>query len=261
MPEGIEFYRNLLRIQTEIEEHISTAQTTLSQSEVLDRLQQGTPLLEWEALLFDWSALHKLFLEIATAAADYHKDAAGDFEALKGFASDIAALQEAVKLWYHGQSLLPLADAHSVNEELLVALVHDALKPFLNAHSGVLIELVEQEQWSRGYCPVCGGKADIAFLDKERGFIWLLCSRCDAQWLFQRQQCSYCGNRDQDTLAYFGDDKGLYRLYVCEKCRTYLKVIDLRQTEEEILLPLERVLTVDMDKQGQERGYKGLTLP
>ncbi|MFC2059169.1 formate dehydrogenase accessory protein FdhE [Chloroflexota bacterium] len=260
LPEGIEFYRKLLRIQNEIEEHVSIARTTLSQSEIRDRLQQGTPLLEWEALLFDWSALQKLFLEVATAAAEFHKTVAVDFKALKDFASDIANLQEATRVWYHSQPLSPIAANHSVSEELLAALIHAAVKPFLNVHSETLIELVDQKQWRRGYCPVCGGKPDFAFLDRERGARWLLCSRCDAQWLFQRLQCPYCDAQDKDALAHFSDDNGLYRLYVCEKCRSYLKAIDLRKTDEEILPSLERVLTVDMDKQGQERGYKGLTL-
>ena len=57
-----------------------------------------------------------------------------------------------------------------------------------------------------------------------------MCSKCAAEWLFQRLECPYCGTQDQNTLAYFTDDKGLYRLYICEHCRHYLKAIDLRQT-------------------------------
>ena len=82
-----------------------------------------------------------------------------------------------------------------------------------------------------------------------------MCSRCDAEWLFQRLECPYCGTKDQSTLAFFTDDKGLYRLYVCEQCRHYLKAIDLRKSEDEVLLPLERFLTPDIDAQAQQDGY------
>ena len=113
-----------------------------------------------------------------------------------------------------------------------------------------------QEAWYKRYCPVCGGGPDFAFLDKERdGARWLLCSRCDAQWLFYRLVCPHCGNDDQHSLAYLTDDTGLYRLYVCEKCRRYLKTIDLRKTEAEVLLPLERILTLDLDRQAHESNY------
>jgi len=114
---------------------------------------------------------------------------------------------------------------------------------------------VNQERWRRGYCPICGGNPDFAFLDKERGARWLLCSGCDAEWLFQRLECPYCGTQDQDALAYFTDDEGLYRLYVCERCKRYLKALDLRQAKSEVLLPLERLFTFDIDAQAQEYGY------
>ncbi|MBA7684396.1 Protein FdhE [subsurface metagenome] len=76
------------------------------------------------------------------------------------------------------------------------------------------------------------------------------------QPLFQRLECPYCGNQNQAALAYFTDDEGLYRLYVCEQCHTYIKAVDLRRTESQVLLPLERVMTLDMDREGQEKGYK-----
>ena len=256
LPEFAELYRHLLQIQTDMESHIPTPQPILSQAEVIDRLKQGTPLLEWQALSLDWSVLQDLFQEIVAVAGEYYKDAAEDFQSLKSVALDTSVLQEVTRAWYDGQPLSPLAATCSVSDELLAALIHSAIKPFLTTHSEALIRLVDQEQWRRGYCPICGGKPDLAFLDREMGARWLLCSRCDAQWLFQRLQCPYCDTRDQDTLAYFTDGNGLYRLYVCEKCRSYLKAIDLRRTEEEILLPLERVLTGDMDRQGREAGYK-----
>ena len=57
--------------------------------------------------------------------------------------------------------------------------------------------------------------------------------------------------------TYFASEDDLYRLYTCQNCKPYLKAIDLRHTESKVLLPLERVLTVDMDRQGQEQGYRG----
>ena len=65
----------------------------------------------------------------------------------------------------------------------------------------------------------------------------------------------YCGNQNQNTLAYFTDDDGLYRLYVCEQCRRYLKTIDLRQANGEIGIPLERLFTLSIDMEAREYGY------
>ncbi|MFC1931935.1 formate dehydrogenase accessory protein FdhE, partial [Chloroflexota bacterium] len=141
-------------------------------------------------------------------------------------------------------------------KNLLTAVIQATLKPFLISHAKSLIASVDQERWRRRYCPICGGSPDFASLDKERGSRWLLCSRCDTEWLFQRMECPYCGNQNQNSLAYFTDDKSPYRLYVCEQCKRYLKATDLRQNESEVLLPLERLYTLDIDRQAQEQGYR-----
>jgi len=167
-------------------------------------------------------------------------------------------LKEVVSTWYRGHSLTAISAVRGIDDELLTSVVGAALKPFLFAYSRLLLPEVDQELWRRRYCPVCGGKPDFTYLDRERGARWLLCSRCDAEWLFLRLECPYCGTQNQDALAYFTDEEEsyLYRLYVCDECSTYIKAIDLRRTESQVLLPLERVITLDMDRQGQEKGYK-----
>ena len=85
-----------------------------------------------------------------------------------------------------------------------------------------------------------------------------MCSRCDAQWHFQRLECPNCGNQDQKSLSYFSDDTEVYRLYVCDKCHTYLKAVDLKKAKKGISLPVERLLTFDMDAQRQQKGYSSL---
>ena len=51
------------------------------------------------------------------------------------------------------------------------------------------------------------------------------------------------------------DDSGYYRLQVCDNCKTYLKTLDMRKAAGEVLIPLERILTVEMDRQAREKGY------
>jgi formate dehydrogenase maturation protein FdhE len=74
--------------------------------------------------------------------------------------------------------------------------------------------------------------------------------------VFQRLECPFCGYQEQGIPDYFADDKELYRLYTCQRCLKYLKAIDLRKTEDDILLPLERLLTIDMDRQAHEKGFE-----
>jgi FdhE protein len=253
LPQYLELYRQLLLIQ--IEANIPSRKPLLTKDEINAIIRKGTPLLKWDALSssIDWTIFPQLFRKAATTISKYTERTP---KGLNDVSFNLATLQEIAKAWYEGSPLSSQENTKGITEELLDATIHCAMKPFLTAQGNALIKLVDQEQWRRRICPVCGGKPDFAFLEKEKGARWLLCSRCDTEWLFQRLECPYCGTQNQNELAYFADDKELYRLYVCQQCHTYLKAIDLRRTDSEVLLPLERLLTVDMDRQGQEKGYK-----
>jgi FdhE protein len=255
LPKSLEFYRGLLRIQSEARSRIDVPRIDLSQKAISSLIEQGIPLLKFDDLSIDWSLFQDIFKDVASLIAGSSEELKQASEKLKGSSSYFAFIKEASKAWFEGAPLTPWAAVSGINEVLLEAVLHVALRPFLISYREALIGFLDQEQWRRGYCPICGGNPDFAFLDKERGARWLLCSRCDAEWIFQRLECPYCSTRNQDALAYFSDDKGLYRLYVCEQCRTYIKAIDLRCAEGEVFLPFERVMTLDLDKQGQEKGY------
>ncbi|HEY86711.1 MAG TPA: formate dehydrogenase accessory protein FdhE [Dehalococcoidia bacterium] len=256
LPGFIQLYRQLLRLQSEVGSQLTTLELNLGEDVVSDRLSQGVPLLSFEDLLLDGAQVQALLQEIIRSVAKDTPDASKEVESLGNILSDKAALEEVVRAWYEGSSLISIATRHSVDGELLSLVVAAVVKPFLSAHSEVLLPKVNQESWRRRYCPICGGRPDFAYLDEERGARWLLCSRCDAEWLFQRLECPCCGCQDQNALAYFTDDEGLYRLYVCAQCKRYLKAIDLRQAKPEVLLPLERLLTFEFDIQAQEEGYR-----
>ena len=254
LPQYLELYKHLVRIQAEAKPNIPSGKPLLTKEKISATLKNGIPLLKWDAILIDWPTFQKLFQKAANTIDEHTKPTD---KKSKNVSSDTTSLQEMTKVWFEGSSLSPWAGQHGMEEDLLSAAIHCAIKPFLTTQAEAYKKLVDQEQWRRGYCPVCGGKADFAFLDKEKGARWLLCSRCDSEWLFQRLECPYCGTKDHTELSYFTDEKEMYRLYICKRCRSYLKTIDLRKTETEVLLPLERVMTVDLDRQGQEKGYKG----
>jgi len=256
LPQLLKFYQRLLRVQSRVEKKIaSRLEPSLSREALNERIRRGLPLIEFDELALDWPLLRDTFAEVGAIFAEYPELFGEPPKRLKEPSAGQLLTKKAVKTWFKGARLPPSILADDVQENLLLAIIHATLKPLLVSHAKTLIDSIDQERWRRSYCPVCGGSPDFAFLDKERGSRWLLCSRCDTEWLFQRLQCPYCGTQDQNALAYFTDDKGLYRLYVCEQCKRYLKVIDLRQAESEILLPLERLYTLDIDRQAQEQGY------
>ena len=257
LPQSLEFYRRMLEAQSEVQPSISLSSLPLTEKEARQYIKQGTPLLNWENLTFNWKAFQTLLAKVTGLIIETLSPTSEEVDTLNQLTADQIYLERIAKTWFEYGT--PLSEKTTLDEEidaLVASAIHASFQPFLAAYSEKLLQWVDQESWHRRYCPVCGGEADFASLDKERGARQLLCSRCDAQWLYYRLRCPYCSNQDRNSLAYFGDDKSLYRLYVCEKCHRYLKTIDLRKTESEVLLPLERILTLDMDRQAYEKGYR-----
>jgi len=257
LPRSLEFYRRILTAQKNVKKPDLLLNLAALKEKAPQRLAQGKPMLTFRDISANWAEFQELFREIAGLSAEYISPTLGEIEDLNRIGSDLAVLKEDAKAWFaigtlSHKSVRKNKDVKPLTGSVLQASLH----PWLSAYADELLSMVRQESWHKKYCPVCGGGPDFAFLNKEEGARWLICSRCDAKWLFYRLVCPHCGNQDQRTLAYFTDEKGLYRLHVCEKCKGYIKAIDLRKTETEILLPLERILTLDMDRQACELKYK-----
>jgi FdhE protein len=263
LPLLLEFYGKLLQIQSKARKRIGTPEPGLSREDIRQRLEKGLPLVSFDELALDWTLVRDVFVEVISAFVSYPQLFGETPDRLGKPGTGHSLTKKAVKAWFTGKELPP-ALLDGVSQNLMQTIIQATLQPFLAGYAQALISSVEQsfmEGWRRGYCPICGGSPDLAFLEKTYGARWLLCSRCDAEWLFQRLECPYCGNRQQKALSFFTDDKELYRLYVCEQCRCYLKAIDLRKAESEILLPLERLYTMDLDVQAREYGYNPCQKP
>ena len=250
-------YLELLQIQMEAKSSATVARPNLGENLLRERSRKGLPLLRFEDFCPDWSQVQTVFRQIIDWATADSEGSGGMHEHLRDVATHPGLLRETAGAWYRGFSLKASPLTRHVDAKVFTSVVGATIKPFLSAYAELLLPGVDQESWRRSYCPICGGNPDFTSL-KEDGTRWLFCSRCDAEWLFSRIGCPYCGTRNQETLGYFTDEgqPGLYRLYVCDECHTYLKGIDSRVSGAEVFLPLERVCTLDLDRQGQEKGYQ-----
>jgi FdhE protein len=233
LPEAVSLYRELLKLQIEAASRIDAPAMEVSTSVIAAKAEAGEPLLAFDDIAIDWALFDELFgkvSELVALPATNHKD-----------------LRMLTREWFDGSG---------AGDYALDVAIHAALKPFLAATALALGKSLHLEAWRRRICPICGGMPDFAFIDSVRGERWLVCSRCDAHWLFQRLECCHCGNHEQGKLAFFTDEIEQYRLYVCETCKRYLKAVDLRRSATKTFLPLERVLTLHLDLQAQEMGYQ-----
>lgn len=147
--------------------------------------------------------------------------------------------------------------AYTPEPSLVYLLLHVSMAPFYWRAAAALARKADLDEIPRGTCPVCGDLPLMGFLRPEDGLRVLECSLCGSRWGIPRIMCPFCRNMDQDKLGYFfaeGDRE--HRVYFCEKCGKYLKVsLAVRGNGEELVLPLEDLATLHLDRAAEERGY------
>ncbi len=115
--------------------------------------------------------------------------------------------------------------------------------------------------WENGFCPVCGSLPSLGVFGGNRdGGMSLVCSLCETQWNFRRLHCPFCGNDDQKGLGYlYSEAEEGYRINYCDKCKLYLKIVDVRKKGNAYPYPIEDIITLPLDILAQEKGYKRLS--
>lgn len=201
-----------------------------------EALAAGRPMIELTALPLDSPSVLHLVDEICAITARHRPELADDVDAIRRH--------------LNGDGL---QDKENIAEDLLAFVLNQARQPLLRAWAKRMGKMVNISDWWQPICPFCGGPPDLGAFDADTGRRYLLCSRCDAEWAFSRLACPFCG--DSSHQAYFPGEDERYRLYVCDNCHRYLKVVDLRQMWGAVILPVERILTVDMDLVARQAGY------
>ncbi|MCP4691801.1 MAG: formate dehydrogenase accessory protein FdhE, partial [Desulfobacterales bacterium] len=91
---------------------------------------------------------------------------------------------------------------------------------------------------------------------RDQGARGLVCGFCSHEWASKRIYCPFCENTDSETLQYFySDDEKEYRVDVCDKCKNYVKTMDLNKCDRIFHPPLELVSTLHLDMKARESGY------
>lgn len=111
--------------------------------------------------------------------------------------------------------------------------------------------------WTKTICPLCGNPPKISRLLKDTGKRMVSCHLCWSEWAMDRITCPYCLNASQDTLRYFyADDNKAYRVDVCDGCKKYMKTIDERILDRQVILEVEDIITYHLDTLALSEGYQ-----
>lgn len=141
--------------------------------------------------------------------------------------------------------------------DMVSMLLRESLRPGFNRVITRYSSLLAEQTWQEGFCPVCGSQPRIGEIKGEEGHRHLYCHQCGYEWIFPRIMCPFCGNNDQHSLFYFTvDGNENYRVDTCNKCRQYIKVVDLRNKEREANLEIEDIATIHLDIIANDEGYE-----
>lgn len=143
-----------------------------------------------------------------------------------------------------------------LNGKMFIFLLKESIRPSIEEGMQNIDKKVDKEKWLKNFCPICGSLPYLSLLKEEVGKKFLICSWCSCQWRYERISCPFCTNKEQDSLSYFyGEGEEAYRIDTCEKCKQYIKTIDLRKVE--LIDPiLEDISTLHLDLIASKKGYK-----
>jgi hypothetical protein len=130
-------------------------------------------------------------------------------------------------------------------------------EPALTFYNRVLVRLhpPPAEAPHSNRCPRCGQPPQAGVLHPEGdGMAFhLLCSLCLEQWRFPRDQCPRCGA--EELVYYTAESLSHIDVQLCEGCKTYLHVINLRK-EPQAQADVDEIAALPLDVWAIEHGYE-----
>ncbi len=140
--------------------------------------------------------------------------------------------------------------------DLVELFIEESLRPALEKVVERCGDAVRKSEWSEGYCPICGREPKIGEIRDDEGGRYLFCNQCGFEWHYRRIKCPFCGNEEQQTLAYFTiEEDDRYRVDVCNQCKRYIKIVDFRDRKERADMDVEDIATLHLDMLANDEGY------
>ncbi|MEW6334859.1 MAG: formate dehydrogenase accessory protein FdhE [Thermodesulfobacteriota bacterium] len=257
-------YRELLEILEEIlilrEEYRHRMKGDIFPVEeklIAPKMTGGLPLIDFSSVAYDLTEPRNYFLTLLEIA---EKRSPGE---TKEMARKIREGEISFNdMIYDSFNPPPLDTDEPVDEEeentydLVELFLEESLRPALEKVVQVHGRAVKKYDWSEGYCPICGREPKIGEIRDDEGTRYLYCNQCGFEWDYRRIKCPFCGNEEQQTLAYFTiEEDSRYRVDVCNECKRYIKIVDFRDSKEKANMDVEDIATLHLDMLANDEGY------
>lgn len=257
--EILNFYKEVFRVQEESLQEIQLPPVIIEPDLLKIKQKNELPLIDPSEFLIDMKAATQSFADICDLALKFAPGLSSNALFLKKSISeqafDLELLFSAI-LNRHDKALHDLSELLDVPLNELSLFGYLSIAPSIRTCAQQLeTYLSGSTELQKGYCPICGNSPDIAFLNHE-GQQFLHCSFCQHEWKAQRMGCIFCKNNQKDMQHYFfNEEEKEYKVKLCDHCRRFIKIVDLRQMDREFFPNLEMIATLHLDMQAKEKGY------
>lgn len=256
----LDLYEKIFIAQENKKSSIKLEEFIIPADKLTIKLKEQFPLVDIPEFTFDSKAAEELFSEICTILTSAENELSQSVKKIAGLSSDKKIdLDKLFKDFIKEDETAfeNLEKEFEINKRVLAFIVFNSIKPSLSVFSQkIAVHLEKSGAWEKGYCPVCGSTPEISIFE-ENGKRFLICSFCGHKWASRRIYCPFCENSDHETLHYFSiEEEEEHRADVCDKCKKYIKTVDIKKTTRLIYPPLEYQATPYMDMLIEEMGFK-----
>jgi len=255
--ELLEILEEILILREEYRHRIKREIFPVEQKLIAAKLAGGLPLVDFSSVACDLTEPRDYFLALLEIAEKRSPGETGEMS--RRIRENEISFNDLI---YESFNPLPLEEESEVEKEeensfdLIELFIEESLRPALEKVVEVYGDVVGKAGWSEGYCPICGREPKIGEIRDDEGTRYLFCNQCGFEWGYRRIKCPFCGNEEQQTLAYFTiEEDDRYRVDVCNECKRYIKILDFRDTKEKADMDVEDIATLHLDMLANDEGY------
>jgi FdhE protein len=258
--EILDFYEELFLAQEAVKGQMQLEPMEISKELLSVKRQEHLPLINKTDFAVDTKGARALLRKICELAVEANK-ALAEAAPKIAHALDRGTLEASVlfsKTLSEDEAYFDeVARTLEVDGKVLAFMAYFSMKPSISLCAEQLATYLDKDgPWEKGYCPICGSPPALSMLCDE-GQRSLLCSFCGHQWQTLRIYCPFCSNRNQNTLYYFfSEEEEGYRVDVCDRCKKYIKTVDIRKMKRPIHTFVEQISTLHLDMLAQEQGLE-----
>jgi FdhE protein len=256
---AVDMQIELIELQRRIQGRLTTPVSPLPAAQVEARLRAGERLIVTSELPIGSADFRLLFRQIADVLRRYDMLEPADYDTVQRLARNGDGFEAAARQYY-GRSDRSAGAAGAPPDGELPAITEQvfslALRPFLARSGEVWATRADLSLWGRGWCPYCGAEPDLGVLSSD-GDRLLICARCVAHWPHATHGCPFCDNSGPGALTSFTSRDRHYRVDGCNRCRKYLKSVDVRAAGRPVLPAVDGIATLPLDAAAIQQGYDG----